>query len=280
MQYFHHCKAMIATMHAKEQVIAPLLKEAFGMELLLPNQINTDVLGTFTGEVERPGSPIETLRRKCELILKHEDSELAIASEGSFGPHPGAFFIAADEEFVMLKGKQYGLEITGKALSTATNFSAQKIYNETSLLEFLEKVGFPEHAIILRPSKEIYNNVYKGLQKKEPVLQIFNQFIKEHGMAYIETDMRAMYNPTRMKVIAEATKSLIQKMKQLCPECALPGFDISDSITGLPCQLCGMPTRSIKSFVYACKGCGYREDRIRDNGKISEDPMYCDYCNP
>ncbi len=71
---------LIATKHRKEQVISPILEEALGVKCIVSENIDTDVLGTFTGEVERTNSPLETARMKCEL-----------ASEGSFGSHPYLF---------------------------------------------------------------------------------------------------------------------------------------------------------------------------------------------
>lgn len=280
MNYFYQRKAFIATMHGKEQIIAPMLKSAFEMEVELAPKINTDCLGTFTGEVERPGSPLETLRKKCELAFEIESADLAVASEGSFGPHPAAFFVPANEEFVMLREKSTGLEIVGKALSTETNFAAKELQNERELLTFCEAVGFPEHGIILRPSKEDFTGIFKGLRNRDDLLRSFCELKERFGRVYAETDMRAMHNPTRMKVIAQATQSLIDKMNSYCPACRMPGFDILKSYSGLPCSLCGMPTKGILSTLYQCKFCGFEEVRERNDGKKEEDPMYCDFCNP
>jgi hypothetical protein len=45
---------------------------------------------------------------------------------------------------------------------------------------------------------------------------------------YVETDMRAMYNPSRMTVIQNATKKLVEKINSCCPNCNIPGFGITD----------------------------------------------------
>ncbi|WP_425290025.1 DUF6671 family protein, partial [Shewanella algae] len=62
--------------------------------------------------------------------------------------------------------------------------------------------------------------------------------------------------------------------------CGTPGFSVTDSIIGLPCDYCGSPTRSPKAFVYTCSHCNYTEELLFPNGKETEDPMYCDRCNP
>jgi hypothetical protein len=92
--------------------------------------------------------------------------------------------------------------------------------------------------------------------------------------------MRAMFNPTRMKVIEGATKKLVAKIKCLCPRCHAPGFGITGTISGLPCALCNFPTRGILSYIYLCQQCNYSEEQKFPTGNFVEDPRYCDICNP
>jgi len=92
--------------------------------------------------------------------------------------------------------------------------------------------------------------------------------------------MRAMYNPTRMQIIEQATQKLVLKIKSLCPECQTPGFGITETIQGLPCEICQNPTRSILAYIYTCQQCTFsKEDRF-PKGKFAEDPGLCDWCNP
>ena len=59
---FHNRRLIIATQHHKEKVIAPLFEEKLGVHCFTDSQLNTDVLGTFSGEVERNNDPITTAR--------------------------------------------------------------------------------------------------------------------------------------------------------------------------------------------------------------------------
>ncbi|MBJ7429162.1 MAG: hypothetical protein JHD28_09430, partial [Bacteroidia bacterium] len=88
---FNNRKIVIATKHKKEQVIAPLLLEEFNINAIICEQLDTDQLGTFSGEIERNLSPIEAAKRKCYMAMELTQCDLAIASEGSFGPHPTLF---------------------------------------------------------------------------------------------------------------------------------------------------------------------------------------------
>lgn len=106
LSYFEGRKIVIATMHQKELVIGPALNQAMGMPYCLPVQLNTDQLGTFSGEIERILSPLDAARKKCQMALELSDAEFAVASEGSFGPHPTFFFLPADEEYLVLKERK------------------------------------------------------------------------------------------------------------------------------------------------------------------------------
>ncbi|MBM3504468.1 MAG: hypothetical protein FJX65_11400 [Alphaproteobacteria bacterium] len=65
MQRYRQRRAVLATMHGKERVFARPLRVALGLELVVPEGLDTDRLGTFSGEVERVGSPWEVAIRKA-----------------------------------------------------------------------------------------------------------------------------------------------------------------------------------------------------------------------
>jgi hypothetical protein len=92
--------------------------------------------------------------------------------------------------------------------------------------------------------------------------------------------MRAMYNPTRMSVIEVLARKLVTKVQSTCPHCEMPGFDITDFKAGLSCSLCGMPTKSTIAHISVCSHCGFTKEDLYPKGKTTEDPMYCDRCNP
>ena len=86
-------RAVLATMHGKERAIVPAFRDILGIDIEVPGNLDTDQLGTFSGEVERAGTMDEVLVAKAKLGLKMSGLDLAIASEGSFGPHPQMPFI-------------------------------------------------------------------------------------------------------------------------------------------------------------------------------------------
>jgi hypothetical protein len=273
--FFEGRKIVIATKHGKENVIGPALQEAFRMNYSVA-AFDTDLLGTFSGEVERVFTPLEAAREKCRIALEADDAELAIASEGSFGTHPTLYFMPSDEEILLLVDRKNDLEIAVKHTSLQTNYGYFSIESDEPLADFLKRVKFPSHALMVKES----GYLEKGIQTSEQLDRAINECLSLHGQYQLMTDMRAMYNPSRMEVIQEATDKLIQKMQSQCPACSRPGFGIKDALTGLLCSSCSMPTRSIKAVMYMCAGCHYTEKADFPEGKMEEDPMFCDFCNP
>lgn len=277
---FQDRRILIATNHGKESVISPLLEQELGLKSELVENLLTDSLGTFSGEIERFDDPLTTLRNKCLLGLKVADCDLVIASEGSFGAHPSLFFVQANEELVMLIDTKNNLEISAKFISTETNFDAKSISTFIELKDFADKSLFPSHGLILRPSKSDYTEIYKGISDWQQLESVFNKLKKTHSSIYVETDMRAMFNPTRMKNIEQATLKLIEKINSKCPSCQTPGFDVTDVISGLPCEWCKRPTESTLKYISTCKKCSYQKETLFPQGKEYESPEFCNHCNP
>lgn len=271
---------LIATMHGKEHVIAPVLERELGVKCIVAPDLDTDILGTFSGEVERKEDPITTARHKCLMAMEVSQCDLAVASEGSFGPHPSVFFIPADDEILLLMDRRNGIEIISRELSAETNYNGSVISTEEALGAFAEKAKFPSHGLIIKNAKEGFTALEKGITSPEKLYSTFKHFISRYGTAFVETDMRAMHNPTRMKAIEKAANKLVRKINSLCPICTTPGFGITDAKQGLPCRLCNFPTRSTISYIYTCQKCAFTKEEVYPDGTLTEDPMYCDVCNP
>lgn len=267
-------------MHGKERAMATLLERELGVTCYPLEDFNTDQLGTFTGQVNRVDDPLTTARKKAKFAMQASGFDLAIASEGTFGPHPDYYFIPADEEILVLVDAKNELEVIVHEWSTVTNFNAADISTISALHEFANVSQFPSHALILRPSKQDFSDIVKGITDWRTLENNFNRMMQRYGTVYVETDMRAMHNPSRIEVIRQATESLIKKIKMTCPSCGCPGFNVKEVIAGLPCESCQFPTRSTSAYRYACQRCEHTSIIPFPHGKQTEDPMYCDVCNP
>ena len=118
---------LIVTKHEKQKVIGPILEKELGVNCVVTDNFDTDILGTFTGEIERMDNPINTARHKCLMAMELANCDLAISSEGSFGPHPSLPFITAEDEFLLFLDKKNNLEIIVREISTETNFNCSVI---------------------------------------------------------------------------------------------------------------------------------------------------------
>ena len=65
---------VVATMHGKERVIAPLLEERLGVRCVVPAGFDTDRYGTFTRDVARAGDQLEAAREKVRVYQTQVDA--------------------------------------------------------------------------------------------------------------------------------------------------------------------------------------------------------------
>lgn len=277
---FSNRRLVIATKHEKEKAIAPLMETTLGVSCFVPENFDTDVFGTFTGETPRKEDPLTTLRNKCQMAMSLTNCDLAIASEGSFGMHPAIFFVHADDEMLMLVDKKNDLEIAVRELSVETNYDGSEVTSEEGLVKFANKAGFPTHGLVLRVQKDNPEDLHKGITDWDDLKRIYRQLITKHAQAYVETDMRAMYNPTRMGVIEIAAKKLVEKINTCCPQCGAPGFAVTGTRPGLPCSFCGLPTKLALAHIWSCNKCGFTREESATANNQQADPQYCDRCNP
>jgi hypothetical protein len=264
-------------MHGKEQVLAPLLEPVLGFHLVVPDRFDTDQFGTFTGEVERPAPQLATARLKAQAVLAATGGDLALASEGAFGPHPELPLVPANVEMLLLLDVRQGWEVTAQYLTPDTNFAQQTVTDWPQAEAFAQRAGFPSHGLIARPLPS--GQVVKGITETAALQQILANFwATGPASVQLETDMRAMHNPTRQRAIAEAAGHLLARLASRCPRCGTPGFGPGQPLPGLPCGWCGLPTRLPLAHVRTCARCGY-SDQVAA-AQPTADPAYCEFCNP
>ncbi|WP_448563026.1 DUF6671 family protein [Trichothermofontia sp.] len=275
---------VIATMHQKEQAIAPLVEATLGVTTIVPPNFDSDRFGTFTRDIPRSGSQREAARQKAEAALAMTGATLAIASEGAFFPHPAVPYVACNREIVLCLDQEQGLEVVGEAVSTQTNYAQQTVRSLDEAFTFAERVGFPDHGLVamLQAHPQPGEPIIKGIRDPSVFTQTVEQLLRQspQGSIHLETDMRAMHNPSRMRVIAEATQNLLRILGQTCPACNCPGFQCVEQIPGLPCQWCQLPTALIRAERFVCQRCNYQEQRPNALGLTHADPAHCAYCNP
>ncbi|MFS0774247.1 DUF6671 family protein [Sphingomonas sp. 1P08PE] len=275
--------ALLATMHAKERVIEPLARRFLGLRLTVAANIDTDAFGTFSRDVARAGSQLDAARAKIEAAFAIDPTiDVALASEGSFGPHPYLPFCPLEREIVVLHDRRTGLELIGHHATPDTNFAHAVVSDIDAGLAFAERAGFPAHGVIVlgardgQPAPDLA--LVKSAESRGELATAITETLAKGGTAFIETDMRAHRNPRRMRAIRRAMIDLIRKARSPCPDCRQPGFAITERLSGLPCKWCAAPTLLTRADVWTCSSCGLR--REQPIAAIKADPGHCPECNP
>jgi hypothetical protein len=269
----------LITKHQKEQALSPELEKlGFTLEVIA---VDTDTLGTFSGEIERKKDVWETLEAKINLGHTQAKGQILLASEGSFGPHPEIPWLTIDEECLLWFDHKTNQKIKVIHRSTDTNYSFLENIKAWETLEtWAKSVDFPEHGVILCDDLKSPLWIEKEIRTWHELSNVFEKGLRLRECVCAQTDMRAHKNPKRMRVIADAAKILVQKLQSCCPSCKTPGFDVVKKIPGLPCQSCGMPTKTPISALWKCDACGYEIEKKIPRENPWENPMYCDFCNP
>lgn len=278
MSYYKDQVILLASMHEKERAIAPPFAEKLSCRLTVA-AFNTDQFGTFTGEIERKSSPYATCLLKARTAAEEHGYSLAIASEGSFGPHPAIPFMPGAHELMLLVDRERDWVIAEQLFSTKTNYAQMIIDKDSNLDAFLERVQFPSHAVIVQGRADS-SLLSKGIRDSDALHHCLDLGFKKEKQLILSTDMRAMMNPSRMEVIGELADKLAQRIATLCPECRVPGFGFKQTAGSLPCAQCAASTSFYQQEIWACIDCDYQEFRKRRDGLEMADPAYCEYCNP
>ena len=282
--FFENRTAVLVSKHGKEQVIGPLLKQAFNITLNIAGSVDTDLLGTFSGEVDRVHNQYDTAKLKIDLAKEELPyADLLLASEGAFNPHPDAPVITVNTELLLLRDLKNNFEIAAWYKTYNTNIERRKITSKAQLLDFATAIDFPNNRLILKTTTGANTlHVEKGAATVDELVVMFEKIstIADNNVIDAETDMRACYNTLRMESIRLCAINLVNAMQSTCGQCGTPGFSVAESKSGLPCRDCGMPTGSVLYYEYRCNKCNYTYDKKFPLGKENEDPMYCDFCNP
>jgi hypothetical protein len=268
------------TQHGKERLLGPRFAEQLGCRLVRAIGYDTDQLGTFTRDIDRPGTQLAVARFKAQKATELMDCSIGLGSEGAFGADPVGGIMPWNTEVLVWIDKRLNIEIVGIAQGPGGG-QQRLIADEAALIQFAEDVDFPAHALVLRPDGSAANPISKGIADWTVLIETFKVMIARSttGAVFVEVDLRAHLNPTRQQMILRAADNLIQKVQSNCPECGIPGFWFKEVVAGLPCGLCHRPTRIPLARVKLCEVCHFKEEEREASGKTA-DPMRCDHCNP
>lgn len=276
-------QAVLATKHAKERAIARPFRVALGLELVATPDLDTDLLGTFSGEVPRVGAALDVCERKARLGMAVTGLPFGLASEGSFGPHPFFPFMPAGIEIMTFVDDERSFVLSESFLAERTNYAHREARSIDDLANWLPAIRFPSHALIVRTKSDgVGAPVEKGIVSIDRLRAAIARAAatSNDGVAWVETDMRAHLNPTRMATIRRLAFRLARRLATPCPACTAPGWGQTGTIPGLPCDFCGTPTEMVRYQIFSCVTCNHREGKPRPDSRTSTSQQHCPYCNP
>ncbi len=267
-------------MHGKERALAPPFRRVLGAEIVVP-VLDTDTLGTFSGEVPRPDTPVETALLKADMLFEAmPELDCALASEGSYGPIDRVPLVPGGVEFLAFVDRTRGIRHVETLSTHRTNWRLQRFAaGDPARLVALKEMGFPAFGVFVVCSSDMSRPI-KGLATVEAVIDAMDREARRSvdGLAVLYSDMRAHKNPLRMSVLRAAGWKLAHRLASLCPACHAPGWGRIDSRRGLPCEACGQPTHWIDFEINGCLACSHSESRPREDGRRVAARSSCPSC--
>ena len=241
--------------------------------------VDTDSLGTFTGEIERLGSAKETVLAKARLGITKSGNPRGLASEGSIGADPFIPYINSDFELIAFIDEELGFQLVESFRSTEIIAATIKVKSGTDLSDFIRRADFPNHKLIVRSTDKPVSFTVKGIDSQQILEESLQQAFRDFPEVIVESDLRAHCSPSRMSNIGEAAKKMALRLQRLCPECKTPGWGVVRVLRGLPCSQCGeISEERVRAEVLGCVKCRHEEEGRPLAESI--DPGNCNLCNP
>jgi len=274
-------EAVLATMHGKEQALGETFA-SIGVTLCVPKAFDSDRFGTFSGEIERQGSMQDAARAKLTAAMATTGMSVGLVSEGAYGAHPVIPFAAAGTELLIWRDDENNYEVVEHWFDANPAYDHAQAKNLQEARQFLDRISFPDTAVIVAPASNREAPCGKGLRSMRDVEHAVKTAIDTciHSMCFLQTDMRAHMNPRRMETIRQLGKKMADRLVCRCHACGTPGWGLLRKDTGLPCKWCGGPSLLVSHEVHGCVACDAINMEPRSDGHTYADPAHCPRCNP
>lgn len=263
----------LLTQHAKQSAVEAPLKNA-GYTVHTLTGFDTDTLGTFTGEKARQGTQLDAAAAKAKLATALSSQRYGLGSEGAFGPDPYVGLTAWASEVLAWWDAQDERLVYAAVQGPETNYEHTTASTWEEARAFATSIGFAPHGIIVgKPEQPFYNKDCRDWTALETQVRT----ALAHGPVWLETDMRAHCNPTRMAMIGRCAEQLAHLLQSHCPACKRIGFGEVSPVLGAQCEACGAATAVLKAKLTRCTACGHTE---QESIRSTVPAAHCDHCNP
>lgn len=208
---------LVATMHGKERVLGPRLA-SLGFRVYLAAGYDTDALGTFCGDIRRPGTAREAAVEKARRACAITGVRRAVASEGPYRPCQRQFPGARNVELLAFVDLDADFEYVEVMTNVPTRFAMGRVppdLTSDALRSVLDLIGWPEvRAIVLAtdPGQGVPPPpIFKGVGDEARLERALRACAaaSPDGLVHVESDLRAHMNPSRMRSIARVADRLV-----------------------------------------------------------------------
>ena len=283
--------AVLATQHGKLSLIGPPLWSTLALTTRSV-AVDTDLLGTFSGEVPRPSGPLDTAIRKARLGMEATGVRLGLASEGTVTDPWGLGVLPMDTELVVLVDDRHNLTVCGWATAPVVVVTVT-VTPGAPIDNLLKRAQVPPHHLVVSPAglqatrataqgdTRWWAGTTKAVGDGPTLLAAIDRAaaVSPEGRAQLTTDLRAHLCPSRQPVIAAAARDLARRLATPCPRCASPGWGIEGVEVGLECAWCTWPTDEVAAHRWSCPACDAIEVQAV-SASVKGDPGRCARCNP
>jgi len=234
---------------------------------------STPTFSALHRDITREGSQLDAARKKARIGMELSGLSIGLAAR----------FVRLDPFTGMLPGTGT-VDLDRRRWASSYRNSAGKtifltVWSRVGRRQRISPIGrFSRTPPGGRPEDETTPNSAKGWQ----IAQLrgcgnLGIEFRANRRAFVETDMRAFANPTRLENIRLAAVDLGRRLSSFCPVCSAPGFVL---VTGAGTALrdCGTPTNEVKADIHRCVRCEHQMLVEREREYASA--RYCDYCNP
>lgn len=271
-------KIALATKHGKLAQIAPAFTSLRDWQIELV-EIDTDVYGTFSGEVPRLLTPRDAAIEKARAGALHAGLDFGLASEGTIGPHPQIPFINSDFEIMAFVDLKNDFAVVETLMSPEIHAYSATVNSDRDIEDLIAKLDLPAHAANLIISSNNERRFEKGIHEPREFRRLVADALEQSATVEVENDFRAMSSPSRQANIAALAEKLAARLGSQCPACNQIGWGSVGFEYGLPCSECLEVVQSVAhSEKLGCVTCDHTE--LRSLGRTSVDPARCGQCNP
>jgi hypothetical protein len=277
-----------ATMHGKERLAAQPFLELLGARVTCPTGLDTDLLGTFAGDIVRTLSPIDAARVKARLGMRIDNTALGLASEGTFSAAPESPGAVENTELLLFLDDVLEIEVVeiGRRLSPLPG--PRRITDVDDGVAFAARLGFPRQGIVVAVDGDGNDRNDNGngngpswrkdLRTTDALARALVTLFDERKQVTIQPDYRAHACPSRAEHLRSLAERLARRLATPCPACSAPGWGQVGSEPGLPCRECDEPTPLEAATVDGCARCSFRVRTPVSARRAS--PEWCQHCNP